>query len=280
MPSLRDLQLRVANAILGDDADAGAIGVIGGKLSGAQRLRVYRNNVTATLSNALRSCYPVVEALVGVEFFGFLARHYLRTMPSVAGDVREYGADLPEFVAGFPALAALPYLADVARLEWALQEAYYAAEPLGGTFPIFVDPVGNSQYRTENWECPHFCLDPLQENWGCPHFSRPPRLHPSARIVASPYPILTIWRANQPGADPALVIDLASGAERVLVIRRAYSIELELLSAGAQVLLESLARGVSCASACESALAAEPRLDISALLRAHVARRTITGFSG
>ena len=42
----------------------------------------------------------------------------------------EYGADFPAFIAGYEAARDLPYLADIARLDWALNLAFHA--PPGG----------------------------------------------------------------------------------------------------------------------------------------------------
>lgn len=43
-----------------------------------QRFAVYRNNVIVSLCDALASTFPVVQALVGEDFFHTMARDFVR----------------------------------------------------------------------------------------------------------------------------------------------------------------------------------------------------------
>src|SRR5690606_30106135 len=109
----------------------------------------------------------------------FIAAH-----PPQSPCLFEYGASLGDFIAGFAPASSLPYLADVARLEWAMNAAYHArTEP-----PI--DPA-------------------LLASGDAAILARSTLLlQPSLHLVTSPYPVDAIWRANQAGHDGAGV-DLA-----------------------------------------------------------------------
>jgi len=94
----------------------------------AQRFAVYRNNVIVSLVDALADSYPVVQALVGEDFFRAMAAEFARGNPPRSPVLAWYGAGFADFVADFPPAAGLPYLADVARLEWLRVEAWHAAD--------------------------------------------------------------------------------------------------------------------------------------------------------
>src|SRR5882757_1139597 len=122
--ALRDLQAAFAAHIMGADrADLVAM-VVADTIPAAARLGVYRHHVFESLGTALAATFPTVQALVGPDFFRGLAHtfvgHALPSQPVLA----EYGADFAAFIAGYDAARDLPYLADVARLDWALNLAF------------------------------------------------------------------------------------------------------------------------------------------------------------
>jgi hypothetical protein len=118
LPSLADLQSAFGRAVLTKDFSALAPCVRDEGISAASRIGVYRNNVVTSLTALLAERFPVVERLVGDGFFPFAAENFIRTAPPDQPCLDAYGAEFPGFLAGFPSCAGLPYLADVARLEW------------------------------------------------------------------------------------------------------------------------------------------------------------------
>ncbi len=116
----------------------------------SKRFSVYRSNVRGALVEALAVRYPVVQRLVGEDFFRVMSRDYalnnLPPSPVLIG----YGENFPEFVEGFEPAATLPYLADVARLESAYWQAYHAADdaPLPAEAFAAIDP--HDACRNEN----------------------------------------------------------------------------------------------------------------------------------
>lgn len=254
-PSLRELQQAFAAGVLDDES--GMPGILEAlrplHFEPARHLQVYRNNTFANLTDALRAVYPVVERLVGTGFFDYLADRYIRSHPPRSGNLHDFGAELAGFVACFEPARALVYLPDVARLEWCWHRAFHAAdaEPL--------DPARLAALAPDKHERLRFIL------------------HPSARLLASDYPILRIWEANQEGNNSDATINLDTGGERLLVIRRRLEVLIERLPPGDYQLLEGCQQGVSFEAACDRALAAEPDFDLTAALRWHIVQGTFTG---
>ena len=94
----------------------------------SERLQVHRNTVFSTLVNALRLSYPVVRLLVGDEFFEGATRYFIAAYPPRSANLNDYGESFAGFLVQFPAAAAITYLADVARLEWAVSRALHAPD--------------------------------------------------------------------------------------------------------------------------------------------------------
>src|SRR5260221_12446533 len=82
-----------------------------------RRFAVYRNNVMAGLGKALKGRFPVVEKIVGEEFFAAMAGVFVQERPPRSPLLAAYGDDFPAFIAAFETAQDLPYLSDVARLE-------------------------------------------------------------------------------------------------------------------------------------------------------------------
>ncbi|MGH6829987.1 MAG: DNA-binding domain-containing protein [Methylocella sp.] len=252
MLALHKLQTQFAEAMLDPGGKGSELAIRANGLSAARRLQVYRNNVFASLTGALRACYPVIDRLLGERFFDSAAKHYIRDYPSTSGNLHDFGREYAGFIRAFPPAAELVYLSDVARLEWAYQEVFHAPEPkafgLDGLSSVPPDRYGELRFK----------------------------LHPASRLLVSEYPILHIWQVNQPGCDG--MVDLSEGGVNLLVIRRGIAIQIEALSPAEYALLANLAQGHVMSYAAAHALKAEPELDLPACLGRHVARRTIAGF--
>ena len=94
----------------------------------ARRLAVYRNNVMVSLIDALATSFPVAQELVGEDFFRAMAAEFVRRQPPRSRVLARYGDRLPDFIADFEPARSVPYLADLARLEFARIQAYHAAD--------------------------------------------------------------------------------------------------------------------------------------------------------
>jgi hypothetical protein len=97
-------------------------------LSSDRGLKAYQSNGRMLAERVLVAAYPVVTAIVSAESMGQLARALWHAHPPQRGDLAHWGQALPGFIAASPQLATLPWLADVARVEWALHTASFAAD--------------------------------------------------------------------------------------------------------------------------------------------------------
>jgi hypothetical protein len=91
-------------------------------------LMAYRANGHSLAERSLSAAYPAIEMMLGSENFNALARDLWHRHPPTAGDLARWGATLPELIACAQTLSDAPYLADVARAEWALHRAATAAD--------------------------------------------------------------------------------------------------------------------------------------------------------
>lgn len=234
-----------ATALLDPDrpAPAGLFGV-DGRPAGA-RFDVYRNNVVASLIEALGTGFPVVRALVGEAFFAAMASEFVRRHPPRSPLLMLYGADLPGFLESFPPVAGLPYLPDIARLEFALRESYHAAD-------VEAVPVARLA-------------------------ALPPEalvrmglvLAPSVRFLASAWPIHGIWSAHHGGDRPA------PGPEEVLVARPGFDPVVRRLPEGSCAILSALAAGAMLGAAVSTAPDGFHESNISTLIRILLETRAI-----
>ena len=174
------------------------------------RFDVYRASFETNLCNALRDTYPVVNRLVGEAFFGQAAHAYLRAHPSRCGDLHEYGADFATFLAALDSLGDLPYLPDVARLEWLAHQAFHAADTEPLTFGVLAELSPEA--------CAGLCLLPC------------------VRLIHSEFPVHRIWQVNQESWMGDAVVSLEEGGVHLAVSREGLDIVLLPLEAEAHEL--------------------------------------------
>jgi hypothetical protein len=192
-PGLSALQADLSRALLDGNAPVPA------EIRDAARFAIHRNTVFVGLIEALRSTFPVVERLVGEDFFRATARVFAASHPPQSPVLAEYGDGFADFLEGFEPARELPYLADAARLEWlqnlAFQAPDRAALPLSALAATPSEDAGELSFE----------------------------FHPSAGLMASAYPIVTIWRANTHDAEVRFIGPDLPG-EAALVIRPALTV--------------------------------------------------------
>lgn len=224
MLSLSERQRQFGRALLDPETTVPAGWVGPGGQPDARRFAVYRNNVVASLIEALGDAYPAVRRLLGEEYFAALAKVFVSGHPPTSPVMLDYGAAFPAFLETFEPLCALAYLSDVARIERAWLEAYHSAEA-----------------RSE----------PLETLIGTIHSVPPERagdlrleLHPSVRVVRSRWPALRIWHANV-GEGSTERIDLQQGGEDALLARPQVQVQVRMMSAGEAEFMQWLQAGQS-----------------------------------
>jgi hypothetical protein len=250
MPSLLELQLQLRGAVLGGATPGLVAEIERDGLSAEARLRIYRNHLVATLTAALESTFPVVRRLVDKRFFAYAAHECLRQHPPQSRCLAEYGAGLADFLSGFEPCKDLPYLADVARFEWALNTAATVREeaPLEIEALAATPPEGASLFKIA--------------------------LQPSVSYFASSWPIDAIWLANQ--QKEVRTVDLASRGTTVEMRRADEGFSWQRLAPGTFAFRKALAEGFALGMAAATA-ESDPAFDLAAALDRLFAERLVVG---
>ena len=185
-------QQMLLRALLGDARPGVVAGWLRDRPERVTRgLQAYRANAGALAERVLAAAFPTLVQLLGADASTGLARAYWHAEPPRRGDMAQWGDGLPAFIAADAQLAAEPYLADVARLDWAVhlaEAADDAAPPSGLALLTRNDPAG------------------LWLQWA-----------PGTALLSSPHPIATVWWAHQAQAEPG------DGSERFAPVRAAFA---------------------------------------------------------
>lgn len=255
MPSLLDVQRGFRTAVLAGTGLPPSH-IKDGPVSAAARLGVYRNNVIGNLTRALHLSFPAVERLVGDDFFAAAAQRFIVASPPHAADLNQYGEGFAGFLASFEPAESVPYLADVARLEWAVSRALHAppAPALTAAAVSRVPPESQADLRF--------------------------RPHPTLSLLSLDHPARAIWEAvlilDDDERDAQLeAIDLDSGGERLAVLRSDGAVHIEVLSGPALDLAHALTTDCPLGDALERV----PAQDAAPLLADFLARGYFAGFS-
>lgn len=220
--------------------------VVGGWLRGtpariARGLQAYQAHAGALAERALAAAYPTLAELIGEESFAALARHFWQDEPPACGDIARWGAGLPAFVATAPSLAGEPYLADVARIDWAVHEAASAAD--AGDEVEGLDLLA--------------ATDPAALRLV---------LCPGTAMVVSPHPVVTIWEAHRSpspaGFDAARRALQAGSGEAVRIRREGFVVRVDVVGPADARFTAAVLAGAPLAAA----LDAVPGLDFEAWL--------------
>lgn len=259
MISLRDLQSRILDALLGgtgqdresvtgsSQPEQPALSLIADSPSAAAaRLSVSRNTALSHIAGALHDTFPAVWRLVGEEYFLDAAREYVRLHPSRSGDLRHVGDRFPAYLASLFGTDRYQVVAEVARLEWLIQDVLLAAphRSLDLTALAAVEPAA----------------------YGSLHFV----LHPALRLFESPYPAQRIWESNVMCEAEPEVIDVRSGPDRLAILPYRSQLRFVRLSRGDWALLNAIAAGETWAASVAAAMQSDEEFDASVALRRFV----------
>src|SRR5271165_6780074 len=195
MISLRDLQREFLGYALGDAAVGDHPWIVTNGLRADQRLRIYRNNAIVGFEKAMQETFPALVRLGGIVWFNQTAQAYQRVYPSRSGDLNDVGGEFAAFLTDFLKGGEHEYFSDVALLEWSYQQSLSQSAVL----PRNLDRL--AYHLKED-------LSQLRFEVAAP-----------TRAIESMYPLFEIWNQNRGDHEQSAVIDLRSGASRVLVIR-------------------------------------------------------------
>jgi hypothetical protein len=230
--------------------------------SGAQTqrgLQAYQANGHAVAERSLRAAYPVIDMMLGGDSFNALARDLWQRHPPARGDLALWGQALPVLLSSSTQLVDVPYLADVARVEWALHRAAFAvdAQP---------DPASFARLAAEDPDTLTLTLAPGTE------------------VIASRFPIASLVLAHRhenPTLQEAARRLQQGQAESAVVWRCGLKPEIAPCAGPAASLMRCLLQGNNLNSAIDAALGCDlpdtEAFDFSAWLTQAVTRQLVIG---
>ncbi|GJI95736.1 hypothetical protein RugamoR57_24540 [Duganella caerulea] len=240
-PALAASQQTFAGALFDARQTSAALALFKGERN-EHRYALYRGNLSATWSKTLGAAYPVIQQLVGEEFFGGLAQAYGRAHPSDNGDLNRFGAHFAAFLRTFPHVADYPYLPDMATLEWTLHRAHYAPSADGVTAQQMA-ALTPEQIETARLT-----------------------LHPACTLLASEWATISLWQAHQAGSGVPFPAELAA-PDYGLVTRPRWKTQVLPLTAASHAALSVLAAGGAFGAALDAAFERDDDYDIAANLQ-------------
>ena len=232
MLALRDLQtcfFRSIGASPGPSAsetfDPPLLRVVEGRgsLLPAERLDIYAQMYWARLHDVLREDFPRVATILGAERFGVVGCTYLAQNPSMHPSVRHVGRGFAEFLAGASEVERVPFLADLARLEWARLAVFDAPDAQ----PLHVDDL--RAVAPAEWPGLTF------------------RLVPAVQLLHSAWPVHELWASAEEGGPPER---LRPAETSVRVWRDGFMVYQATMDRREQLALARVVRGEPVASVC------------------------------
>lgn len=216
------------------------------------RLAIYRGNYAALTLRALESAYPVLRCLVGEEFFAQMAKAFALQYPSESGDMHRFGAALAHFLAEAELDPKYAYFVDVARLEWQVHRAYFAANAAALSLTDLISKAGEMERE----------LTAVR-----------PVLHPACQLFRSESGAIDVWLAHQETSgkgDPdqhELLLPLNLERNLGVLSRVNWKVQVHRIEEPAWLALEQIHAGASLEQAFEVALQAKADFDVAQGLR-------------
>ncbi len=191
MPALRDIQAAfIHDAYTGEQTSV--VYLNKNKLNSPERLDIYYNNTLLGLADILTATYPVLQKIVGENFFRTVAHFYIESNSQITGNRHTYGGELASFLRSYEPAVSWPYLPDIAAIEWAYFQASIAEDALALDFSGLTDLIS---------EHPDFILS----------------LHPGVHCIKLNFNALEIWQEHQ--KNKIETIKLQESPQTVLIWR-------------------------------------------------------------
>jgi hypothetical protein len=185
-----------------------------------RRLAVYTDGYPARMHEALREAFPALAHIVGARTFAEFVDRYCAAVDIPATNLNSIGEMLPEFLCNDIAAHELPFLPDLARLEWLVQQAFHA------THAVPIDPAAMHPPAGRGWE--DVCLD----------------FQPGLGVVRSAWPVLDLWQARDTPRGE-IDINLTGRPQNVVVWRDGFEVRCDAVSDAEATVLHSLRNGMT-----------------------------------
>jgi hypothetical protein len=192
----------------------------------SERLAVYVNGYPARVQEAIEESFPAVTHLIGHRATHELVERYLHALTRHSYNLNDVGAKLPGFLCRDLLCARFPFLPDLARLEWAINQAFHAHQRA----PL--DPASLATWTDAQWQRAVL------------HFQ------PSVALVCSPWPIRDLWAARETPRE-AIDLDLRDRPDQVRVWRTGLEVHCTSVGRDEALLLETLLAGQTLGAAME-----------------------------
>lgn len=203
---------------------------------------VYRNSIVIKHEKALEKIYPAVYKLVGADFFTMLSHDYRLQHPATHWSLSEFGRHLADFLCEYSKAETVPYLPDMARLEWAMHELLFAPDSV--SFDLHqLQTIPESDYLKLNFQ-----------------------LDAATRLLSFTSPILDIWHFCYHDNSGDKPFELKPEGNIVLLSRKDFEVDMQKITLGEYRLLSQLNQGDALGEAIEQALLVEPQLQVESLL--------------
>lgn len=237
MLALRELQARFF-AALTQQGGAGESTALAGAIAASPtldaeaRLEIYRDMYATRLLEVLAEDFPATARVLGAKRFAAQGRRYVARHRSTHPSLRFFGAAFPDMLARARVTRAQPWVADLARLEWARLSVFDAPDP---------QPLTATSLRE---------VEPAA--WGTLTF----RLIAAYTTLESAWPVHELWSRVTPtegGTPPPAVRDppLAPRATSLRVWRQGTTVYQASMEAPEREALALVATGASFAAVCD-----------------------------
>lgn len=206
------------------------------RLTVKQKLDIYRTSLQENLIKALRNTFPICCQIVGESFFRAMAKKYSEKIPSRSFDLGCYGAEFSWFIKNFKSAKTLPYLPEVAKLEWVLHQLSRAKDESLFDFTSLAKVTETQQPRLTF------------------------RLIANSVILTSRYPLKQIWQIHQPDYHGELSVDFDVAPTRLFIYRKNFLPQIQELSRPEWQLLKTFTMGKTLAQLTAAQIALVPVL--------------------
>lgn len=224
-----------------------------GDISLEDRFSVYQNNVLKSLADVIVATYPLIEILTGKDFLRGMARDFIKNNLPEKGNINDYGGGFADFIKDFEVAKGLPYLSDIARMEWAVNEVYYAPDDTA------IDMKKLQGVAEKDFERLSFSL------------------RKSCRFITSDYPLYEIrdfcLEESRVGH-----LNIDSGASNLLIFRPELDVEIFEITDNELHFLQNIAKGQKIEHAIETIDADEPNVNLTEILQKHLSLGTFSSF--
>jgi len=187
---------------------------------GENRLSVYEGGYIARTREAIKEVYEALCHVLGPRQTFELVEAYASEYPSENYNLSFFGRHLPEFLLKYPLTQDLPFLPDLAKLEWQVCNAFHAEEQSP------MNPQTLAGLSEEAWD--RITL----------------QFQPSVSLISSEWPVLDIWESRKTSV-PEIKIDLVGRPQNVLIFRQGLRVYAESIAKKEFQILEGLLAGQS-----------------------------------